>query len=130
MVSSATSDRHEGEQNLLLVFAPAEDDDRFDGQLLCINDYKEGFLERDVTIYLVVGEGESTAAGEPLSEVEAESLRKRYGAGEGQFLVVLVGMDGKEKARSTEAVPPGDLFRAIDTLSSGSDRADAQTGSE
>jgi hypothetical protein len=74
MVSSQTFDLFEGDRPLLLVFAPSEEDDRFDGQFLCINDEKEAFLARDVAVYSVVGRGESTVGGEPLPRVDAESL--------------------------------------------------------
>jgi hypothetical protein len=124
MVSSTTYDRFEGERNLLVVFAPSEEDDRFDGQLLCLNDFKEGVLQRDVTVYTVVGVGESTAAGEPLSQVEVDSLRMRFGASDDEFLVVLVGKDGTEKMRWTEPAPPGVLLDAIDDV----DRREEQAG--
>jgi hypothetical protein len=115
MVSSSTFDRFEGDRRLLLIFAPSEEDDRFDGQLLCINDFKEGFLQRDVTVYTVVGEGESTAAGEPLSAVDVSTLRLRFGASEEDFLVVLVGKDGVEKKRWKEPASPDELFRTLDS---------------
>jgi hypothetical protein len=48
--------------------------------------------------------------------VDVDSLRLRYGVGEGDFLAVLVGRDGTEKHRSTEPIPPGELFRMIDAM--------------
>jgi hypothetical protein len=115
VVSSQAFDRYEGDKRLFLVFAPSEDDDHFDGQLLCMNDYKEHFIERDLVLFEILEEGESRVAGEPLPAVDADSLRLRYGAGPGEFLAVLVGKDGTEQARWTEPIPPGELFRQVDS---------------
>lgn len=114
MVASETYDRYEGDRPLFLVFAPAEDDDRFDGQLLCLNDFREGFLARGLVLFEVLARGESRVGGEPLQAVDAESLRLRFGVGADDFLAVLVGKDGTEKERWTEPVPPAALFRAAD----------------
>ncbi|HEV2129811.1 MAG TPA: DUF4174 domain-containing protein [Longimicrobiaceae bacterium] len=118
MISSQTHTRYEGSKHLFLLFTPSEEDDRFDGQLLCMNDYKEGFIERDLVLFEVIGDGGSRAAGEPLSEVEAESLRKRFSVGEEDFLSVLIGKDGIEQARWQAPVPPGELFRTVDAMHS------------
>jgi hypothetical protein len=115
MVTSQTFDPYEGDKRLFLVFAPSDEDDRFDGQLLCMNDYKEGFVERDLVLYEVFEQGESRVAGEPLSGVDAESLRMRYGVGPGEFTAVLIGRDGAEQTRWSEPVPPLELFRRVDS---------------
>jgi hypothetical protein len=116
VVSSQTFDPFEGEKRLFLVFSPTEEDDRFDGQLLCMNDYKEGFVERDLVLYEIFEQGESRVAGEPLSQVDADSLRMRFGIGSGEYVAVLVGKDGTEKTRWMEPVPPGELFRRVDAM--------------
>jgi hypothetical protein len=116
VVSSQTFDPFEGDKRLFLVFSPSEVDDRFDGQLLCMNDYKEGFVERDLVLYEIFEKGMSRVAGEPLSQVDADSLRMRYGVGAGEYVAVLVGKDGTEKARWNDPVPPGELFRQVDAM--------------
>jgi len=116
VVASQTFDPFEGEKRLFLVFSPSEEDDRFDGQLLCMNDFKEGFVERDLMLYEIFEQGESRVGAEPLSQVDAESLRLRFGVGPGEFFAVLVGKDGTEKSRWTEPVPPGELFRLVDSM--------------
>jgi hypothetical protein len=116
VVSSRTHDPYEGERRLFLVFAPEREDDRFDGQLLCINDFKDDFRERDLVLYEVLERGESTVAAEPLGAPDADSLRMRFGIGTGEFASVLVGKDGGEKARWSAPVPPAELFRLIDEM--------------
>lgn len=116
MSNSETYSRYEGSKRLFLLFSPSEDDDRFDGQLLCMNDYKEGFVKRDLVLFEILAEGESRAAGEPLSAVEADALRKRFGAGDEDFLAVLIGKDGTEKARWDAPIPPDELFRTVDAM--------------
>jgi hypothetical protein len=116
MVSSRTFDRFEGDKTLLLVFAPSEEDDRFDGQLLCLNDYKQSALRRDLVLYEIFADGESRVAGEPLPEVDADALRKRFGVGKEDFLLAVVGRDGAEAFRSEEPLPPPELFRRVDAL--------------
>ncbi len=116
VISSETHTRYEGAKRLFLLFTPSEEDDRFDGQLLCMNDYKEAFVERDLVLFEIIADGESRVAGEPLSAVEAQSLRKRYGVGEEDFLAVLIGKDGTEKSRWPGPVPPGELFRTVDAM--------------
>ncbi len=116
MITSQTLTRYEGAKRLFLVFTPSEEDDRFDGQLLCLNDYKEGFIERDLVLFEIIADRESRAAGEPLSAVEVDSLRKRYGVGEEDFAAVLVGKDGTEKARWEAPIPPDELFRTVDAM--------------
>ncbi len=116
MVTGLIGNRFQGKKRPFIVFAPSEEDDRFDGQMLCLNDYKEGFIERDLVMVEVLGEGESRAGGEPLSEVEVDSLRKQYGAGPDEFLAVLVGKDGIEKAHWHDPIPPDALFRAADEI--------------
>ncbi len=116
MISSQTHSRYQGEKHLFLLFAPTEEDDRFDGQLLCMNDYKEEFIERDLVLFEIVGDAESRAAGEPLTEIEADSLRQRFGVGEEDFCAVLVGKDGSEKARWNGPIPPDELFRTVDAM--------------
>jgi hypothetical protein len=114
MVTSRTFDLFEGDRPILLLFAPAEDDDRLDGQLLCVNDLKEEFVTRDVVLYMVVETGESTVGGEKLSRVDADSLRLRFGVGAGDFLAVLVARDGYEAMRWDAPASPDELIRAID----------------
>jgi hypothetical protein len=129
VVTSQTFDRYEGEKRLFLVFAPSEEEDRFDGQLLCLNDYKDGFIERDLVLWEIFEQGESSVAGEPLPAVEVDSLRKRFGVGKGDFVAVLVGKDGTEKQRWTEPVPPLDLLRAVDAMPMRQAEAAAREGS-
>jgi hypothetical protein len=116
VVTSQTFDRYEGEKRLFILFAPTAEDDRFDGQLLCMNDYQEGFVQRDLVLFEVLEEGESRVAAEPLSAVEVDSLRKRFGVGSGEFLAVLIGKDGTEKGRWPDPIPPLELFRYVDSM--------------
>ncbi len=116
MVTGSVENPYLGLKRPFIIFAPSEEDDRFDGQLLCLNDYKEGLIERELVLLEIVGRGESRAAGEPLSAVEADSFRKQFGAGPDDFLAVLVGKDGIEKQRWDHPVPPLELLRAAEAI--------------
>lgn len=116
MVTTETVERFAGTHRLLLIFAPSERDDQFDGQMLCANDYKEGFEERELVVFEILAEGESRAGGHPLSAGETESLRRGFGVADDQYLTVLIGKDGTEKARWPRAISPVDLFREIDEM--------------
>lgn len=47
---------------------------------------------------------------------DGDGLRERFGVAAGDFVAILVGLDGTEKARWSEPVDPAELFALIDAM--------------
>lgn len=74
-----------------------------------------GLRERDVVIVWVAGNTVSAELG-PGPGMSAEQLRRRFGAPENGFRVVLVGKDGGTKLSRSTPLPSNVLFGTIDAM--------------
>lgn len=74
-----------------------------------------GLRERDVVIVWVAGNTVSAELG-PEPGMSAEQLRRRFGAPENGFRVVLVGKDGSTKLGRSTPMPTNVLFGTIDAM--------------
>ncbi|MDX1530632.1 MAG: DUF4174 domain-containing protein [Rhodothermales bacterium] len=101
---------------LLYLFAPDAEHPDFLAQRQMIDHRDRGFLERDLLLVQVLDEGESLLGVEELDPGAADALRARHDIDPDRFVLVLVGKDGSEKARSSEPVPMADIFEQIDQM--------------
>jgi hypothetical protein len=100
----------------LLLFAPTDKDPRLVETLSRIDASRCAFLERDMVIGIVLTEGQSTLAGQPVNAVESRRLSERYAIGENAFTALLIGKDGGEKLRVDEVPDLSTIYAVIDGM--------------
>ena len=91
---------HRWEKRPLVLIAP-EGDPRAAEQERSIEASRAAFEDRDQVL---------------VAAREGDGLRQRFGVAPGDFAVVLVGLDGGEKARWSEPVDPAETFALIDAM--------------
>jgi hypothetical protein len=96
----------------ILIFAPSEKSPAFENQISLLR--KERLVD-DGTIHVVrvLHEGACYAGQEKLDDAEADMLRERYGIGEDEFAVVLIGKAGEEVYRGDAPVQPDFLLERL-----------------
>ncbi len=95
---------YKSSKRVLLVFAPAADDARFQAQRARWNSEKGAFVDYELVVLPA------------FTTEEAAPLAKRYGIKPGAFAVLLIGKDGNEAYRSEVLVEAKDLYRRIDAM--------------
>jgi hypothetical protein len=108
--------QYQWRHRLLLLFAPSEDDDAYAKVRNDLVRQSAGVEERDLVVFRVLEHGESYAGGDEIDGRDAASLRERFTALSGEFLLVLVGKDGTVKRRSEGPVAIRDIFEQIDAM--------------
>ena len=109
-------ERYQSKMRPLLIFSPAEDNVAYGVQARRIDAERDGFRDREMVLFEIVAGGESRGAGEPLDAVTVDVIRKKFGVGEEEFAVVLVGKDGTEKRRWSIPVEMNEVFALIDSM--------------
>ena len=104
------------ERRPLLVFAPTNSDPRLVESLSRLDADRCGVLDRDMVVGVLVGQGSSTLDGQVLDTEQVQRLTSRYGVGEPDFTVVLIGKDGGEKLRVNEVPDLQTVFAVIDGM--------------
>ncbi len=100
---------------MLLVFAPSSEHEEVRAQQRLFEGQEAELRDRDLlTIYLFQEEGH--IEDKTLSAENVTSLRERYGVGEDDFIVLLIGKDGTAKECLEEPMEPADLFETIDAM--------------
>ncbi len=103
----------------LLLFAPGAEDGRFRAQIGALDG--PGMRDRQIPLVLILAApNEYGASGNipssALAKAEQAAARARFGVGEGQFRVVLLGKDGGEKFSSATPVSWGRLASLVDSM--------------
>lgn len=115
VLAQKKSDEPEERSRLLLVFAPTEDNKNLVNEYQLLQQDTAEVNSEDVDVVYVIGDKTVKLPPPDMKTVTAESLRKHYHVDETGFRVVLVGKDGWEKARWSEATDPHlILVRAAD----------------
>ncbi|MDZ5084396.1 MULTISPECIES: DUF4174 domain-containing protein [Mycobacteriaceae] len=104
------------EHRPLLLFAPANSDPRLVETLSRIDANRCDVLDRDMVVGVVVGEGTSTLDGQVIDTQQTQQLMGRYGVGDTDFTVVLIGKDGGEKWRVNDVPSLRTVFAVIDGM--------------
>ncbi len=97
---------HRGRDRVILVFAPAGDDPRLAALAADRAELACEIANRQVVIEVVAG----VAPG------RSEALRRAFEISDGDFVALLVGKDGGQKARSSGQVDLPGMLRLIDTM--------------
>ena len=106
---------YQWQNRLLLVFAPSPEHEEVEAQQQLLEGQEAELRDRDLLIaYLFQEEGR--IEDKTLSAEDVTTLRERYGVGEGDFIVLLIGKDGTAKERLEEPTQPADLFATIDAM--------------
>ncbi|MGI9176149.1 MAG: DUF4174 domain-containing protein [Rhodothermales bacterium] len=119
MDSSKTAlnlDRYQWKNRLLLVFAPSVKSPPYETQMQLFDPEEAGFKDRDLVLFRVLDQGESSVGEERLSSADAGQLREHFGVAPGDFSVILVGKDGGEKRRDDTPVKTSAIFDEIDAM--------------
>jgi len=109
-----------GDRRPLVVFARDRRDPKLKQQLEACSAAADGLDEREMTLVVVLDDGDSVAGDRPLSARDCAALRDRFrrnrqGAEDG-FAALLVGKDGGVKRTSYEPLEPADVFAQIDRM--------------
>ena len=111
---------YRGEFRPLIVFS-SPTDPKLLLQTNAFDAAKEGLVERDQVVLVVVGTGARTiemraGAVTQGAAPDNEALRERFGVAPDEFAVVLVGKDGGEKLRKNDLLTMRELFATIDAM--------------
>lgn len=107
---------YEWKNRLLLVFAPSEESDLYQGQIRELETNKEGLNDRDMKVFHLLEAGTSHVEDQPIGREEVRRLLKDYKVSAGDFAVILVGKDGTEKLRTDSILTTDRLFAVIDAM--------------
>ena len=103
------------QNRLLLVFAPSPEYEEVRAQQQLFEGQEAELKDRDLLVAYLFGE-EGRIENITLSAEDVTTLRERYGVGENDFIVLLIGKDGTAKERLEEPMRPADLFETIDAM--------------
>ncbi len=109
-------DEHFWQHRVLLIFAPNENHVSLQTQITLLTQKKTEVTERDLLFYKIFAKNGVTPQLQLLSEKETIALRKKFNIEEHQYVVILIGKDGKEKLRRWEIVMPQEIFELIDAM--------------
>ncbi len=102
-----------GKKNVLIVFADAEDNRPIIQDEL-LRKARMRLIEDDIEVFTIAGGG-AFALFDDGQDLDADDVREQLrGASNGEFGLVLVGMDGKVKLRSREPMSAEEISRAAD----------------
>lgn len=96
---------HRWTSRVLVIVAPDGEDPRIEAQRREARARRADYAERDLVVVEAIGIG-----------AEAKSIRNRFGIGERDFRVVLVGKDGDAKLVEAAPIPAPRLFSTIDAM--------------
>ena len=103
------------QNRLLLVFAPSPEYEEVKAQQQLFEGQEAELRDRDLLVAYLFRE-EGYIEDETLFAEDVTALRERYGVGEDDFIVLLIGKDGTAKERLEEPIEPADLFETIDAM--------------
>ena len=115
-MSSFNLSSQKWKNRVLLVFAPASDNNAYQQQMQIFSGEKAAFLDRDLVVVQVLATGESYANGQKIDENSAVELRDRFDVSENDFRVIVVGKDGGAKRQDRVPVEAKAIFNEIDAM--------------
>ena len=102
---------------LLMVFSPSQEDPNYKPLVKEMQDQRNGLRDRELLVLEVFEKGESRFGDTVLKKEAVDFLRLKFSAGQGSFLVILVGKDGGEKMRrQNQIVSLTEIFTMIDGM--------------
>ncbi|MEM7655250.1 MAG: DUF4174 domain-containing protein [Bacteroidota bacterium] len=105
------------EQRLVLVFAPDDSHPQFSQQMQEVQRETAEWQDRDLGVFQLWPKGGLTPEQEALNREQSQRLYRQYGVVPGEFVVILIGKDGGEKARRKDEILSNEtLFPIIDAM--------------
>lgn len=106
--------KHHWKDRLLLIITEDENNEKFQKQLTEIQKHVSGLKDRKLVIYQILPKKSSTGFQETWKS--STELYKKYRSRDGDFRVILIGLDGGEKLVQTEVLSVQKLFNTIDNM--------------
>lgn len=103
-------------KRVLVVSAPAEDDEDFRLQIDAVASVAPEFESRDMALVTLLDTSVSTAQDGILTAGEANEARRTLDIESGSFAVRLIGKDGSIKYSGETATAMSEIFALIDTM--------------
>jgi hypothetical protein len=107
---------YQWKNRLLLVIAPNDADPRLMAFERRLSASMEEVRDRDLLSIRLLEAGPTGRPEQPLPPEDVHALRRRYGAVQGGFAVILIGKDGGVKLVQEEQVSLQAIFDLIDTM--------------
>ena len=109
---------YQWKNRLVLVSIPeSEMRDSFRKQIeKVLNEKRSGLADRDLVVIDVSGAGRQMGGAIRFAESESKALRRRLSIGDGSAEFLLLGKDGKVKARQTDKLNLEQFFALIETM--------------
>lgn len=109
-------EKYTWKNRVLLVFAPNADNNAYQKQKSLIAGNPNGLADRDMVLLEVLADDKVYENGELQPGQTGQQLRAKYNVPTSSFTVLLIGKDGTEKHRKTEAVPMSEIFGLVDQM--------------
>ncbi|MBC5992751.1 DUF4174 domain-containing protein [Pontibacter cellulosilyticus] len=104
------------ENRVLLLFTPDAQNEEYTKQKTNISTNAKGLPERDMVLIDIEGDDVLRVNGEVQTGENGKHLREQFSVAPDAFTILLLGKDGTEKYRSTNAVPVEDIYTIIDQM--------------
>jgi hypothetical protein len=104
------------QNRVLLIFSPNTFNSDYRDQVSSLDDSDAEFEERDLKIFYALGQSSASFKGTSLPDEAISELRSKFGIASSEFVVLLIGKDGKEKFQAKQPISREDLFDEIDGL--------------
>ena len=109
-------EQYRWKNRLLVINAPAEDDENLRQQLDEVTLTRGEFDDRDMVLITLLDVGVSTAGQQKLAAGEAAAARVALGITSDSFELKLIGKDGSVKLSSKSVVAMAEIYALIDTM--------------
>jgi hypothetical protein len=107
---------YQWKNRLLLVFSPTTSDPAFTAFNLTIARERREVEDRDLIVVRIFEKGPSRLDEQPLSQQDAERLRRRFEITSGRLTVILIGKDGGVKMVREGQAELQEIFALIDRM--------------
>jgi len=107
--------KHQWQDRLVLIIAEDENNEKFQLQIIQLQNQKPGLKERKVIIYQILPVRYNIGFQKKSWENSAE-LYKKYKQKNNDFQVILIGLDGGKKLEQTKLLSTNKLFNTIDSM--------------
>jgi hypothetical protein len=111
-----TLEQYRWKNRLLVINAPAEDDENLRQQLDEVTLTRGEFDDRDMVLITLLDVGVSTAGQQKLAAGEAAAAQVALGITSDSFELKLIGKDGSIKLSSKSVVAMAEIYALIDTM--------------
>lgn len=115
MGTAQSLSEHQWRNRVILLFAPDFQNEDLQQQLNLFRKNYEGLKERKLITYQI-SQKEIKLDGVTQNTLQIKNWRKRYKIKRNEFTLILIGLDGGEKMRSSTVISMNQLFGKIDQM--------------